>query len=86
MPANIDPTKLERLRFIGAGTGWYLANLAAADTDQLLGVLNRKRLVRTARMLGRSATLAQRRGGGTAAISLGVRTRAGGIGRAIRAR
>ncbi len=57
VPANIDPTKLQRAGFIGAGTGWYLANLAAADTDQLLGVLDRKRLVRTARMLGRSDTL-----------------------------
>jgi hypothetical protein len=57
LPANIDPTKLERAGFIGASTGWYLANLAGADTDQLLGVINQKRLVRTARMLGRGNTL-----------------------------
>ncbi len=54
---NIDPTKLERAAFIGASTGWYLANLATADTGQLLGVLDQKRLVRTARMLGRSNAL-----------------------------
>ncbi len=57
LPANIDPTKLERAGFIGASTGWYLANLAGADTDDLLGVVNQQRLVRTARMLGRGATL-----------------------------
>ena len=57
LPANIDPTKLERAAFIGASTGWYLANLADASTNDLLGVLNQKRLVRTARMLGRAATL-----------------------------
>ena len=57
LPANIDPTKLERAAFIGASTGWYLANLAGADTDDLLGVVNQKRLVRTARMLGRGVTL-----------------------------
>ena len=59
--ATCRPTSIrrncKRAGFIGAGTGWYLANFAAADTDQLLGVLDRKRLVRTARMLGRSDTL-----------------------------
>ncbi len=57
LPANIDPTKLERAGFIGASTGWYLANLDGADTDDLLGVVNQQRLVRAARMLGRAATL-----------------------------
>jgi len=57
LPANIDATKLERAAFIGAGTGWYLANLTGASTDTLLGIVNQKRLVRTARMLGRSSTL-----------------------------
>jgi aminopeptidase YwaD len=57
LPANIDPTKLERAAFIGAGTGWYLANLSGAVADDLLELVNRQRLVRTARMLGRSSTL-----------------------------
>ncbi len=57
LPANIDPTKLERAAFIGAGTGWYLANLSGAVADDLLELVDRQRLVRTARMLGRSATL-----------------------------
>jgi aminopeptidase YwaD len=64
VPANIDPTKLERAAFIGASTGWYLANFTGANIDDLLGVVSQKRLVRTARMLGRESTL----GGGEAAV------------------
>jgi hypothetical protein len=57
VPANIDATKLQRAGFIGAATAWYLANLRAGDTDALLGVIERQRLLRTARMLDRSRSL-----------------------------
>ena len=57
VPANIDPTKLERAGFIGASTGWYVANLTGAHTDDLLEVLNQRRLERTARMLRRGSRL-----------------------------
>ena len=57
LPANIDSTKLERAAFIGGGTGWYLANLTGTADDGLLGVVNQKRLARTARMLSRGARL-----------------------------
>ena len=59
VPANIDPTKLERAAFIGGATGWYLANLKDAVDDGLLGVVNQKRLTRTARMLSRGTALSQ---------------------------
>lgn len=57
LPANIDPTKLERAAFIGGATGWYLANLTGTVDDRLLGVVTQKRLARTARMLNRGAAL-----------------------------
>ena len=42
VPANIDATKLERVAFIGAASGWFLANLAAADLPALTALLERE--------------------------------------------
>jgi hypothetical protein len=57
VPENVDPTKLKRAAFIGAASGWYLANLGAADMGRLASLLERRQLERTARMLERRAGL-----------------------------
>lgn len=57
VPANIDPTKLERAAFIGAASAWYLANLDSAHVDGLASLLERRQLERTSRMLERRARL-----------------------------
>lgn len=57
VPANIDPTKLKRAAFIGAASGWYLANLDASNVDRLASLLERHQLERTSRMLERRAGL-----------------------------
>ena len=51
VPSNIDPTKLERAGFIGAASAWYIANLSARDMPDLLALLERKSLERTAKMM-----------------------------------
>jgi aminopeptidase YwaD len=58
VPANVDPTKLERAGFIGAASAWYVANLSADDLPGLFALLERKTLERTATMLERRAMLA----------------------------
>jgi len=58
LPENIDATKLERAGFIGAASGWFLANLTADDLPALTALLERQSLQRTALMLGRRAGLA----------------------------
>jgi len=55
VPANIDPTKLERAGFIGAASAWYLANLTARDLPALFGLLEQQTLRRTATVLERRA-------------------------------
>ena len=63
LPANIDPTKLERAAFIGAASAWYLANLRAQELPELFALLERQTLRRTARMMERRAALpAEERG------------------------
>jgi aminopeptidase YwaD len=57
VPANIDASKLERAGFIGAASGWYLANLAATDLPVLTALLDRQTLQRTAVMMERRAAL-----------------------------
>jgi aminopeptidase YwaD len=57
VPSNIDPTKLERAGFIGAASAWYVANLTARDVPDLLALLERKSLERTATMMERRAGL-----------------------------
>lgn len=56
-PANIDPTKLKRAGFIGAATGYFLANLRPADAPALWRVLQTRSLRRTATMLERRSHL-----------------------------
>ncbi len=55
--SNIDPTKLLRAAFIAGASGYYLAGLGDDGTGELLGVLSRHGLERTARVLERSASL-----------------------------
>ena len=57
LPANIDPTKLQRAAFISAASAWYLANIDASGIDGLTALLERRQLERTARMLGRRAAV-----------------------------
>lgn len=52
-PANIDPTKLKRASFIGAASGYYVANLTAEQAPALWPILKRQILRRTAKMLER---------------------------------
>jgi len=55
--ANIDPTKLKRAAFIGAVSGWYLANLSEDDVPGLLELLRRNALQRGGVLLARRAAL-----------------------------
>ncbi len=52
-PGMIDPTKLKRAGFIGAASGYFLANAAANDAEALVTVMQRRSLQRTARLLER---------------------------------
>ncbi|HVF46135.1 MAG TPA: DUF4910 domain-containing protein [Pyrinomonadaceae bacterium] len=56
-PMMIDPTKLKRAGFIGAASGYFLANARAANADALLNVIQSGGLRRTARVLERRAAL-----------------------------
>ena len=56
-PANIDPTKLKRAGFIGATSGYYLANLNAKHAPALWELAKRQVLRRTAEMLKRREAL-----------------------------
>ena len=56
-PANIDPTKLKRAGFIGAASGYFLANVSAADAGALWRVIQSRGLRRTAEMIERRAAL-----------------------------
>ena len=55
--ANIDPTKLKRAAFIGAVSGWFLANMSEADVPAVLELLRRNALNRGAGHLARRAAL-----------------------------
>jgi hypothetical protein len=54
VPANLDPTKLGRVAFLAAATGWVLANAEAGDAPDLWAI-------QRAAALRRAATLAERR-------------------------
>jgi hypothetical protein len=56
--ANIDPTKLKRSAFIGAVTGWYLANMSDDDVPAVLALLRRNALARSAELVEKRAALA----------------------------
>jgi len=55
LPANIDPTKLERAAFIGAATGYFVARLESDDVPELLATLERIAVHRWATVQGRFA-------------------------------
>jgi aminopeptidase YwaD len=55
--ANIDPTKLKRSIFIAAATGWALANIGPDDVSEIVSVVERGALRRTAGMLERKGSL-----------------------------
>ena len=51
--ANIDPTKLERAVFLAAATGWALASVDRDDVPEILSLVERGALRRTADLLER---------------------------------
>ncbi len=56
-PANIDATRLQRAAFIGAASGWYLANLRSEGVPALWEAMKAAMLRRMATMLERRAQL-----------------------------
>jgi len=57
VPANIDPTKLKRAGFIGGASGYFLANVAAEDAENIWHIVRSRSLHRTARFLERRSGL-----------------------------
>jgi hypothetical protein len=57
VPGNIDPTKLKRAAFIGAGSAYTIANLTSDHTDAVFELLKAASLKRTGMMLDRLAML-----------------------------
>jgi len=57
LAANIDPTKLKRAAFIGAVSGWFLANMSDEDVPVVLEMLRRNSMARGAHLLERRSTL-----------------------------
>lgn len=57
VPGNIDPTKLKRAAFIGAGSAYAIANLTSDHTDTVFELLKAASLKRTGAMLERMAML-----------------------------
>jgi len=51
--ANIDPTKLKRAAFIGAASGYFLAQMATTDTPEVVHIVERASLGRAAVVLER---------------------------------
>lgn len=60
VPANIDPTKLKRAAFIGAGAGFYLARLGDNDLPSLIALMKRQVLERAHSMLNYCSQLPQK--------------------------
>jgi hypothetical protein len=57
LAANVDPTKLRRAAFIGAVSGWFLANMSDDDVAGILEMLRRNALSRGAELRARRAQL-----------------------------
>ncbi len=57
LAANIDPTKLKRAAFIGAVSGWFLANMSDEDVPVVLEMLERNALSRAAELVERRRDL-----------------------------
>lgn len=51
LPGNIDPTKLKRSAFIGAASGYFIANFGADNVSAMLDLMKREMLTRTSQML-----------------------------------
>ena len=68
LAANIDPTKLKRAAFIGAVTGWFLANMSQDAVPPVLAMLKHNTLARNAVLLEQSRGLDE----GDAAAVTGV--------------
>jgi aminopeptidase YwaD len=52
-PANVDPTKLKRAAFIGAASGYFLANAQSGHAAEILRVVQVNSLRRTATMFNK---------------------------------
>ncbi len=59
VPANIDPTKLQRAAFIGAASVLFLANMKSRDVPALWETMQSAALRRSAKMLERRAKLSR---------------------------
>ena len=57
--ANVDPTKLKRAAFIGAASGYFLANAQSVQAAEILRVVQVNSLRRAATMLNRRSILDQ---------------------------
>lgn len=51
LPGNIDPTKLKRAGFIGAASGYFIANVREKDVATLWNMIRQQSLKRTADVL-----------------------------------
>jgi hypothetical protein len=58
-PANIDPTKLKRAAFIGAASGYFLAQVNGADYPRLLQTVKTNQFFRTGEATRRTAQLSE---------------------------
>ena len=58
-PANVDPTKLKRAGFIGAASGYFLANAGTNDAGALWQVIRARSLRRTAEAFDRTAGVSE---------------------------
>lgn len=59
--ANIDPTKLKRAAFIGAASGYFLANISLRDVPSVKRAVEMGRLLRAAETLERTPAAAAAR-------------------------
>lgn len=57
LPANIDPTKLKRAGFIGAASGYVLANVTDQQAPVLWQLVRQQAMARTSTMLQRLASI-----------------------------
>lgn len=56
--ANIDPTKLKRAAFIGAASGYFLAQMSAKDTQDIVKIVKQNSIKRNVKLVTQSASLA----------------------------
>lgn len=55
--ANIDPTKLKRAGFIGAASGYFLAQMSTKDTQDIVKIVKQNSMKRNARLVMQSESL-----------------------------